>query len=144
MHIHTYIDKTAAQGWTNRGSVITASSVGPILREISLAARQLQIHASVRRMPREDNKMDPYLSMAYKHVTLFPKEPPQEILQSAMSPGLPYSSSSGQANTAREELITPTTRSGSGMSNYSLYISPTTPQRHPMSFLPSQTLSDSC
>ena len=31
-HIHIYVDKTAAQGWENRVSVITASPVGPILR----------------------------------------------------------------------------------------------------------------
>ena len=30
-HIHTYVDKTAAQGWANRGSVSTASSVVLIL-----------------------------------------------------------------------------------------------------------------
>ena len=30
-HIHTYDDNKAAQGWANRGSVRTASAVGPIL-----------------------------------------------------------------------------------------------------------------
>ena len=35
-HIHTYVDNTAAQGWAKRVSVSTASSVGPMLREIAL------------------------------------------------------------------------------------------------------------
>ena len=56
-HIHMYVDNTAAQVWANRGSVSTASSVGPILRELSLASRQQHIHASVGRVPGEDNKM---------------------------------------------------------------------------------------
>ena len=56
-HIHTYIDKTSAQGWANRGSVSTASSARLILQEISLASRRQQIHASDRRVPGEDNKM---------------------------------------------------------------------------------------
>ena len=31
-HIHTYVNNTAVQGWANRGSISTASSVGAILR----------------------------------------------------------------------------------------------------------------
>ena len=31
-HIHTYVDNMTAQIWANRGSVSTASSVGPILQ----------------------------------------------------------------------------------------------------------------
>ena len=31
-HIHMYFNNTAAQGWANRGSFSTASSVGPMLR----------------------------------------------------------------------------------------------------------------
>ena len=56
-HIHTYIENTAEQGWDNRGSFSTASSVGPILRDIPLAARRKHIHTSGGRMLREDNKM---------------------------------------------------------------------------------------
>ena len=56
-HIHTYINNMAAQGWANRVSVRTSSSVGPILWELSLAARRQNIHASVGCVPIEDNKM---------------------------------------------------------------------------------------
>ena len=56
-HIHTYVNNMAAQGWANRGSVRMASSVGNILREISLAARLQHIHASVGSFPGEENKM---------------------------------------------------------------------------------------
>ena len=56
-HIHMYVNKTVAQGWANRGSVSTASSVGPILRELSLAARRQHIHDSVGRVLGEDNNM---------------------------------------------------------------------------------------
>ena len=37
VYIYTYVDNTAAQKWSNRGSVSTAVSVGPILCEPSLA-----------------------------------------------------------------------------------------------------------
>ena len=50
VHIHTYVENTAAQGWANRGGIRTASAVGPILRYIALLARRQNIHASVRCM----------------------------------------------------------------------------------------------
>ena len=56
-HIHTYIDNTTAQGCANRGSVGTASSAVTMLRELSLEAMSQHIHASVGRVPGEDNKM---------------------------------------------------------------------------------------
>ena len=56
-HIHTYVNNTAAQGWANRGSVSTASSVGTIMWELSLVDRRQHIHTSVGRVPGEDNKM---------------------------------------------------------------------------------------
>ena len=56
-HIHTCVDNMAAQGWANRGIIITASSVGPILQEISLAERLKHIQISVGRALLEDNKM---------------------------------------------------------------------------------------
>ena len=56
-YIHMYFDNTTAQGWANMGSISTASSVGPILRELYLAARRQCIHPSVGRVPGEDNKM---------------------------------------------------------------------------------------
>ena len=57
MHIHTYVNKTSEEGWANRGSVSTASSVGPILQELALAERQQHIHASVGHVLGEDNNM---------------------------------------------------------------------------------------
>ena len=56
-HIHTYVNNTGAQGWSNRGSVSTVSSVGHILGEILLAARRQHLHAYVERVLGEDNKM---------------------------------------------------------------------------------------
>ena len=50
-HIHTYIDNTAAQGWSNRVSVSTSSSVRPVLWELSLEARRQHIHTSIGRVP---------------------------------------------------------------------------------------------
>ena len=55
--IHMYVNNTASQGWANKGSVSTATSIGPILQELSLAARRQHIHASVGRIPGEENKM---------------------------------------------------------------------------------------
>ena len=56
-HIHTYVNNTSAQGWDNRGSVSTSSSVGTILWELSLVDRRKHTHTSVGRVPGEDNKM---------------------------------------------------------------------------------------
>ena len=56
-HIHLYINNMASQGRDNRSSVSTASSVGPILWELSLVDRRKQIHASVGHVIGEDNKM---------------------------------------------------------------------------------------
>ena len=39
VHIHTYVNNMSVQVWDNQGSIITASEVGTILREIALAAR---------------------------------------------------------------------------------------------------------
>ena len=56
-HIHMHVNNMAAQGWSNRGSVITAYSVRPILWEISLASRRQHTHASVGNVPVEYNNM---------------------------------------------------------------------------------------
>ena len=56
-HIHTYVDDTAAQGWSNQGSVSMSSLVGPMLREVALSVRLQHTHASVRRVPGEENKI---------------------------------------------------------------------------------------
>ena len=57
VHIHTYVDNTVAQRCYNIGSVSTASSVEPILWELSFAARRQHIYDFLRRVPGEDNKM---------------------------------------------------------------------------------------
>ena len=57
VHIHTYIYNTAEQGWSNRGSVKIASSIGPVMWEIYLAARRQHIHASIGNALGEDNKI---------------------------------------------------------------------------------------
>ena len=49
-HIHIYGNNTAAQVWANQGSVITASSLGPILKYIPLAVGRQHIHASSGRI----------------------------------------------------------------------------------------------
>ena len=56
-HIHKHVNNTEAQGWANRKSVSTTSSVTPILWELSLAARRQHIHASVGRVTGDDNKI---------------------------------------------------------------------------------------
>ena len=56
-HIHTYVDNIAAQVWSNRVSVSTASSVRTMIRELALAARRQHIHDSVGRIPGEDTKI---------------------------------------------------------------------------------------
>ena len=57
LHIHNYFINTAVQGWANRGSVIMASSVGPILQEIALTARRQHIQSSAGNVPGEDNEV---------------------------------------------------------------------------------------
>ena len=88
-HIHTYVDNTAAQGRANRGSVSTYSSVGPMLRELALAARRQHIHASVGRIPGKDNKMAesaprlthlPYRKFISHFRSHFPQNKPWRLL----------------------------------------------------------------
>ena len=57
LYIHNYFINTAVQGWANRGSVIMASSVGPILQEIALTARRQHIHSSAGNVPGEENEV---------------------------------------------------------------------------------------
>ena len=52
-HIHIYVNNISAQEWANRGSVITVSSVGSILKDIAFASRRQHIHASIRHVPGE-------------------------------------------------------------------------------------------
>ena len=85
----------------------------------------------------------PSLSESSKPWTPPPREPPQEIPQSATSPGFPSSSSSGLANNARAVPTPPSTISVSRPSNSLLYSSPTTPQRRPTPCLLRPTFSTS-
>ena len=57
-HIRTTVDNTAAQGWDNRGSVSSATAVGPILRDLALLKRTHKIYSSVKRIAGVDNNMD--------------------------------------------------------------------------------------
>ena len=88
-HIHMYINNMASQGWDNRISVIIASSVGPILWDLSLVDRRQHIHASVGRVPGEDNKMSdaasglthlPYRKFYFHFRTHFPQSKPWPLL----------------------------------------------------------------
>ena len=56
-HIHMYVDNIAAQVWSNRVSVSTASSVRTMMRELALAARRQHIYDSVGRILGENTKM---------------------------------------------------------------------------------------
>ena len=56
-HIHAHVDNTASQGWSNRVRVNTASAVGIIMQDIFFVARIQHIHASVGRVPVEENNM---------------------------------------------------------------------------------------
>ena len=56
-HIRTAADNTDTQGWTNRGSVRTATSVGTTLWYLALLTRTHKIHSSMRRIAGLDNKM---------------------------------------------------------------------------------------
>ena len=88
-HIHMYVNNTATQVWSNRGSVSTASSVGKILWDLSLEDRQKYIHASIVRVPVEYNKMAdaasrlthlPYRQLISHFRTHFPQSKPWRML----------------------------------------------------------------
>ena len=88
-HIHTYVNNTAEQGLANRGNVSTASSIGPMLRELALAARRQHIHVSVGRIPGKDNKMAesvprlthlPYRKFISHFRSHFPQNKPWRLL----------------------------------------------------------------
>ena len=50
-------ENTAAFNWSKRFSISTASSVGPILRNISLLTFRFQVHSSTYYIPGDDNTM---------------------------------------------------------------------------------------
>ena len=54
-HISTRVDNTAAEIWARRGSVSTATAIGPLLREAAWITRQSKIHASIKRIPGVEN-----------------------------------------------------------------------------------------
>ena len=55
LHILTWVDNTAAMGWSKCGSVFTSTATRPLLREISLLSRHFHVHMSIRHIAGEDN-----------------------------------------------------------------------------------------
>ena len=51
----TGVDNTAAESWACQGSVSTATTIGPLLRESVWITRQAKIHASIKRIPGVEN-----------------------------------------------------------------------------------------
>ena len=56
-HIHTTVDNADGKGWYNRGSNSLAMAVGPILWDLNLLTRGIQIYASVGRIKGAYNTM---------------------------------------------------------------------------------------
>ena len=54
-HISSGVDNTAAESWSRRGSVSTATAIGPLLREAAWIRSQSKIHASITCIPRVEN-----------------------------------------------------------------------------------------
>ena len=54
-HIYTGVDNTSAESWARRGSVSTATAIGPLLQEAAWITRQAKIHASINRIPGVEN-----------------------------------------------------------------------------------------
>ena len=54
-NISTGVDNTAAESWARRGSVSTATAIGPLLQEAAWITCQAKIHASIKRIPRVEN-----------------------------------------------------------------------------------------
>ena len=54
-HISTGVENTVAESWARRGSVSTATAIGPLLREAAWITRQAKIHASIKRIPGVEN-----------------------------------------------------------------------------------------
>ena len=84
-----HIDIMTAQGWPNSGSISTASSVRPILREVYLAARRQHTHPSVGLVQGKDNKMVDaashithltYMQFLFQFPTHFPLSKPWRLL----------------------------------------------------------------
>ena len=55
--IRTDVDNIAAQGCSNRGSVITATAVGTILRDLTLLTHTHHIYSSIQQIKGADNTM---------------------------------------------------------------------------------------
>ena len=53
--IATGVDNTAAEIWAQRGSVSTATAIGPLLRKATWITRQAKIHASITSIPGVEN-----------------------------------------------------------------------------------------
>ena len=71
-HIHIYMDNMAAQRWSNRFSISSATAVGTILQNISLLTRTHQIYASAGRTKGADNTMADFTSrLTHLHERMF-------------------------------------------------------------------------
>ena len=81
----------------------------------------------------------PSLSVLSKPWTPTARQPPQEILPSAISPGSPSSYSSAQVNNAEVVPTPPSTPACSKTPNSSLESNPTTPQWRPTPWSPMPT-----
>ena len=55
-YIRTLVDNTASEGWARRGSISSATDVGPLIREAAWITRQMHIHTSVKWITGLDNK----------------------------------------------------------------------------------------
>ena len=55
-HIRTLVDNAATEGWERRGSVSSATPMGPLLREAAWITRQTHIHASVKQINGLENQ----------------------------------------------------------------------------------------
>ena len=73
-HISKGVDNTAAKSWARRGSVITATVIGPLLQEAAWTTRQAKIHTSIKRIPGVENiEADAALRLTHLSVHSFIK-----------------------------------------------------------------------
>ena len=56
-HIHTVVNNRTVQGWANRGSVESATEVGPIQQDLACMASTHQIYTSVGWIKGSENTM---------------------------------------------------------------------------------------
>ena len=66
-HIAKGVEKTAAEIWARRGSVSTATAIGPLLREAEWITLQANIHAYINRIPGVEN-IETYAASRLTHL----------------------------------------------------------------------------